>query len=211
MNEETPRMQPDPEVEIQYPTEGFASVAHKINQQLYEIDTCISRYAQNPSEKNEDMLESMRDIHLVSMVAALKVYRGEFDSDEAALKGMMLYVCGIEQRRINHLNGLHLSSEEEFAPEYSGTLNELYEEMLVTLKESEDTAIGIVGDHYASGLTSHAQKLTFDAVSAYENSPRATRKRAFRRLGGHALDVAKIAAGAVIGVGIAQHTLRRRP
>ena len=47
----------------------------------------------------------------------------------------------------------------------------------------------IVGDHYASGLTSHAQKLTFDAVSAYENSSRATRKRAFRRLGGHALDM----------------------
>lgn len=208
MNHETPHT-PDmpnlPKIEVQ--PEGFEYIADLTNRQLENIRLHMEVYVAKPNSKHEKVLKRVIANHTESVKHALEMYGQEFTEGTEAFRALSYYIFGLEQRRVELLNEFELE-DVKFDVTNNGDV-----ESSMYINEDDDgnpvdftpeDAVILTHSYYAHRFSEHTELLGKASREVYEGTSKAKYASHARRIGGHALDVAKIAVGVAAGVAIAK-------
>ncbi len=177
--------------------EGFGFVDQEIHKQLELMEPLWAAYKDKPVGKTSRHLDKAIKSHLESVKIALEVMEKEYD-EGAYFTAAMTYTRGFEQARVDMLNRLTESAQ------FSITSADDDEEFQEFLEDTDVPVSEAVYSMYEWALGVDKKKLDEMCVADYYEKPSTLRKERMKLIGGHALDVAKMSAGVLIGVAVAK-------
>lgn len=195
-----------------YPVEGFGLMDEKVNKEFEGLVPLFEAYILKPVEKNSKPLVEALANYSESVETALTELRAGHDSDKL-VTSLVTYVQDLGSRRVAILNKL---TQSESFKTVQFDVNEHPQQALDMDDDEEDDEQD--GAHQAFDIKDWAMDMyeyflqmdmnTLEAVSieAYAEKPSTKRRERMMQLGRHALDVAKIGAGVVIGIAIAKRS-----
>lgn len=197
----------------EFTSEGQAFIDARLFEQLVAMRDLCTHYASKPSEKNSKILTDAANAHLKSIRLAFEHVEANSTNQEHVINELFSYASGLESHRVKFLNELDGNGSEE-SPAYYTAIRE-YEAAREYLLDSDDLEDdddefefddddASVVDHfynlYGASLNVDLNQFASSCVEKYQQTPEFKRKEMLRKIGSHALDIAKISAGVFVGI-----------
>ncbi|MCA9334836.1 hypothetical protein KC953_01710 [Candidatus Saccharibacteria bacterium] len=200
----------------EFTPEGQAFIDARLLDQLTSMRDMCADYASKPNEKKSKLLSDVANAHLKSVRLAFEHIDDISTSDEHAITELFAYANGLEAHRVAFLNEIDGNGSEE-SPAYYTAVRE-YEAARDYLLGGDDldeddeefefdddlNAIDHFYNLYGASLNVDLNQFASNCVEKYQKTPEYRRSAILRKLGSHALDIAKISAGVFIGVRLAK-------
>lgn len=188
----------------EFTPEGSAFIDARLFDQLEDIQSLCSVFSLRPNKINAKKLEEASSEHMKSALIAFRQFN-EDSMEENSIEELVAYAKGLEMQRITFLNNIHQSEEPTYVVadnDYEALLDHLLCEECDC--DEEPTPADHVFDLYQSSFQVDLNQLSTISTDAYEKTPEGRRKEFMKKLGKHALGVAKVGLGVFIGIAAAK-------
>lgn len=181
----------------EYTPEGPAFIDARLLDQLDSIKQLCAEFTNKPLEHNAKKLGDAITSHISSLRIALE--QMDDSGGEQTINEMISYVKGLEIYRVSFLNEFHLNNDEPYVVAVDA-YDDLYEILLDDECDEVDDPIDTILDLYQVSFQVDVNRLSSISTAEYSERPDVKRKEVLKKIGAHALDVAKVGLGVFIGI-----------